>query len=243
MESSLHRQLKEQLGAAVGGQTEAVVAGFRIDAIEPDGCLVEVQSGPLGPLRAKLSRLLPAHRVRVVKPLVNERRLVRRARLRGPDLAPRRSPKRGQAVDLFDDLVGLMPIYPHPNLTIELLSVAIDEIRVNRKRWPGYSVLDRRLREVGSSIFLKEAADLWTLLPGDLASPFTTLDLAHRLGRPLFFAQRVAYCLRLAGAAETVGKQGNRRVYIRRDPGHEASLFAARARRTTSDRDPWPSAP
>ena len=35
------------------------------------------------------------------------------------------------------------------------------------------------------------------------------------LDRPLSFAQRVAYCLRLTGAARVVGKQGNRLIYIR----------------------------
>src|SRR5208337_3530454 len=94
------------------------------------GLLVEIQSGPLGPLRAKLGRLLPEHRVRVVKPVVLERRVVRRARTDGPDLSARRSPKRGAVVDLFEDLVGLARILPDPNLDIEVLPVSIDEIRV-----------------------------------------------------------------------------------------------------------------
>ena len=59
METSLHRQLKEQYGPAAGGRLEVVLEGFRIDAVAADGDLVEVQSGPLGPLRAKLGRLLP----------------------------------------------------------------------------------------------------------------------------------------------------------------------------------------
>ena len=40
-------------------------------------------------------------------------------------------------------------------------------------------------------------------------------ELAQTLDRPLAFAQRVAYCLRLTGAARVVGKQGNRLIYIR----------------------------
>ena len=45
--------------------------------------------------------------------------------------------------------------------------------------------------------------------------PFSTIDLAQRLGRPVWFAQRVAYCLRKTGAARVVGKTGNRLVYLR----------------------------
>ena len=115
METSLHRQLKERYGPEAGGRLEVTLEGFRIDAVAADGALIEVQSGALGPLLAKLRR-------------------------------------------------------------------------------PG---------------------DLWSLLPAGLPETFTTRELADRLGRPLPFAQRVAYCLRHAGAAEVVGKRGNHRVYLR----------------------------
>lgn len=193
--------------------------GFRIDAVAADGALVEVQSGPLGPLREKLRTLLRAHRVRVIKPVVLTRRLVRRARRDGDDLSSRRSPRRGRLIDVFDDLVGLATLFPHPNLGVDVLAVEIDEFRIARRRRPGYTVLDRRLRTVVSSVFLQQPRDLWDLLPGDLrGGRFTTRDLADRLDRPLAFAQRVAYCLRSSGAAEAVGKQGNRRIYAPR-PG------------------------
>src|SRR4051794_35595519 len=95
VETSLHRQLKEQYGPETGGRSEVAVAGFRIDAVSSEGTLTEVQSGALGPLRGKLLRLLPEHRVRVVKPVVLARRIVRRTRRDGADVAARLSPKRG----------------------------------------------------------------------------------------------------------------------------------------------------
>jgi hypothetical protein len=127
----------------------------------------------------------------------------------------RLSPKRGAVCDVFDDLIGLAAVFPHPNLRIDVLEVEIDEVRVLRRRWPGYAVADRRLRRVAGSVTLRKPGDLWRLFPAaePLDGPFTTSDLAARLNRPLEFAQRVAYCLRLAGAVETVGKSGNRRVY------------------------------
>ncbi|MEA2632383.1 MAG: hypothetical protein QOE66_2602 [Chloroflexota bacterium] len=213
METSLHRQLKERYGPAAGGRLEVTLEGFRIDAVAADGALIEVQSGPLGPLKAKLRRLLPAHRVRVIKPVVLRRRLVRRTRRDGADLPARLSPKRGTLADVFDDLVGVAPLFPHPNLGVDVLAVEIDEFRLSRRRGPGYTVLDRRLRSVVASVALRQPRDLWALLPDDLAGIFTTRDLADHLGRSLDFAQRVAYCLRLTGAVEIVGKRGNHRVY------------------------------
>jgi hypothetical protein len=216
METSLHRTLKDRYGSGSGGRSEVTFKGFRIDAVDSAGLLVEIQSGPLGTLRPKLGRLLPEHRVRVVKPVVLERRVVRRARTDGPDLSARRSPKRGGVVDFFEDLVGLARILPDPNLDIDVLPVSIDEIRVSRRRRPGYRIIDRRLVEILGKVRIECPGDLWKLLPEghDWSEPFTTVDIARRIDRPLWLAQRVAYCLRLSNAAEVVGKRGNNRLYV-----------------------------
>lgn len=219
METALHRALKARFGPEAGGRCEVSLGGFRIDAVDPDGSLVEVQSGALGPLRGKLARLLREHRVRVVKPVVVARRIVRRARRDGPDASARTSPKRGAVLDVFDDLVGLIALYPHANLRIDVIEVRIDEIRVPRRRRPGFAVVDRFLRESGSTVSLRVAGDLRRLIPDPPPDRFTTADLAEAIDRPMPFAQRVAYCLRLAGAARPVGKLGNRIVYERGDSG------------------------
>jgi hypothetical protein len=217
METSLHRALKERYAAEGSGRAEVAVRRFRVDAVDADGRLVEVQSGALGPLRDKLRHLLPAHRVRIIKPLFWKRRLVRRSRPDGPDLQVRSSPKRGELVDVFDDLVGLAHVFPHRNLEIEILTVSVDEVRVPRRRWPGYTVTDRRLGEIHRTIALEQASDLWRLLPGasQAQETFTTRDLADQTARPLWLAQRVAYCLRHTGAARVVGKSGNLLIYAR----------------------------
>lgn len=215
METSLHRQIKEGFGAGPGARTEVVLNGFRIDAVSAEGELIEVQSGALGPLRAKLRRLLGGHRIRVIKPVVLRRRVVRRARRDGKDLSSRLSPKRGAVLDVFDDLIGLTSVFPHPNLSVEVWGVEIDEVRVPRRRWPGYAVVDRRLREVADKTVLRDSAALWTLLPEDVVDPFTTRDLADGLERSLAFAQRVAYCLQHAGAARLLGKRGRFQLYAR----------------------------
>ena len=215
METSLHRQLKERY--ACGGRTEVPHQGFRIDAVTDAGMLVEVQSGALAPLRKKLPRLLSDSRIHVIKPIVVARRVVRRARLDSEDLSARFSPKKARPFDIFDDLIGLVQVFPHPNLEIEVLSVEIDEVRVPRRRRPGFAVVDRSLRMVSGSVSLNVAADLWDLLPCPSLwhEPFTTRDLSERLERSHAFAQRVAYCLRHSGAALAVGKRGNLRVYQR----------------------------
>jgi hypothetical protein len=217
METSLHRALKERYATGGDQRPEVVIREFRVDAVDDAGRLVEVQSGPLGPLRGKLRRLLPDHRIRIVKPVPLRRRIVRRARSDGPDLSARCSPRRGVLHDVFDDLIGVARVFPHVNLDIEILGVTIDEVRVPRRRRPGYTVADRCLGAILETTSLVHAGDLWALLPDgcDGRQPFTTDDLVQQLGRPLWFVQRVAYCLRLTGAARVVGKSGNRLIYIR----------------------------
>jgi len=113
--------------------------------------------------------------------------------------------------------MGVVRVFPHSNLEIEVLGVTIDEVRVPRRRWPRYRVIDRCLGEIHGSTTLARAGDLWALLPASCGGrqPFTTFDLAQRLERPLWFAQRVAYCLRLTGAARVVAKTGNRLIYVK----------------------------
>ena len=215
MESSLHRTLKDYYGSGSGGRSEVSLEGYRIDAVDARGALVEIQSGPLGPLRSKLCKLLPRFPVRVVKPVVLARRVVRKRRPGGPDLSSRRSPKRGSLTDVFEDLVGLAGLLSEQNLQVELLAVSIDEVRVPRRRWPGYAIVDRRLLHILDTYSIESPADLWKLLPEghDWRVPFTTVDIARRMDRPLWFAQRVAYCLRLSGAAREIGKRKNLRLY------------------------------
>ncbi len=215
MESSLHNQLKLRFGPEAGGESEVWVDGFRIDAVDPAGTLIEVQTAPLSALRGKLARLLDSHRINVIKPVPITRWIVRRERSNGADMSRRRSPYRGEHVDVFDDLVGIARVFPHPNLTVTVLGVEIDEIRVTYKRRRRDRVVDRRLVDVVSSVALNAADDLWQLLPDELVGPFTTLDCARVLGRSSAFAQRVAYCLRLAGAVESVGFNQRRRIYSR----------------------------
>ncbi|WP_406697162.1 hypothetical protein V5E97_39850 [Singulisphaera sp. Ch08] len=149
----------------------------------------------------------------MVKPIILTRRIVKRTRKDGTESSPRLSPKRGSLVDVFDDLIGLARVFPHPNLSVDVLAVEIDEVRIPRRRWPGFGVVDRRLRQVSATVTLREASDLWALLPEVRGGSFTTLDLAEWLERPVGFAQRVAYCLRHSGAVETLGKVGNRLIY------------------------------
>jgi len=221
-ESPLHAALKD-LCREPGAVYEAAVDGLIVDVVNPGG-LVEVQTGGFSRLRAKLERLLPAHRLRVVLPIPQEKILVKVEE--GPqglrELSRRRSPRRGSMPDAFAELVSITDWLLHDNLTLEIWLTAEEELRVHRpgRAWrrQGWTVLERRLREVRAVHTFHGAADWVAWLPFVPGEPFHSGTLAEALGAPRHLGQKACYTLHRAGLLERLGKDG-RREEIRREHG------------------------
>lgn len=231
METTLHRQLKTHY-AGDDAQFEVRLGAFRIDVVAKN-CLVEIQNGTLSAIRDKVRVLLRRHEVLVVKPLVVRKHLLKTAGRGGPVVERRLSPKRADALDIFHDLIHFTGVFPHRRLAIECPLIEIEERRYpghgrrRRRRARDHEVEDQRLLSVTDTLRLETADDLLTLLPPDLPRQFDTAELAARLRIQRWVAQRIAYCLRMTGAAATVGKRGNAHVY---------ELRRSRRRRDRSNR-------
>ena len=217
METSLHRELK-QLYAESPDDVEVRVQGFRIDAIA-QGELIEIQHGGLAAIRDKVQRLLKTHQVRVVKPIVARKLLVKRKSRRGKVVERRMSPKRGCLLDLFHDLIHFTHVFPHPRLTLEVLLVEVEEWRFpghgRRRRWSrrDFQVEDQKLISVQTHHLFQKPADLAKLVPTNVPLPFDTQVLAQSLKIKRREAQKLAYCLRHTGAIVQAGKRGNSLLY------------------------------
>ena len=217
METSLHRQLK-QTYADGAARIEVPLGGYRIDVVSGDE-LVEIQHGSLAAIRDKVKRLLVKHRVRVVKPTVVRKYLVKQDAPGGRVIGRRMSPKRGSILNLFDELIYFTRVFPHRNLALEVPLVEIEEWRYpghgrrRRHRANDHQVEDQKLLTIGRIHRFHTAADLIGLVPRKLPSPFHTLHLAGALNVERWFAQRIAYCFCQMGATRQVGKQGNTRLY------------------------------
>ena len=217
METSLHRELK-QLYADDGAETEVPLGDYRIDVVAEDE-LIEIQHGSLAAIRSKVGRLVAEHRVLVVKPIIIRKRIVRQDKKGGRVLGRRLSPKQGSIFDLFDELVYFHQVFPHSNLVLEVPLVDVEEWRFpghgRRRRWRNndHEVEDRKLLEVHKIHRFRTESDFLQFIPGDLAVPFHTGQLADKLGIERWIAQKMAYCLRHINAIREVGKQGNARLY------------------------------
>lgn len=222
METSIHRQLKLAYAASEDA-TEVTFDSFRIDAINADGELIEIQHAGLGAIKAKIRSLLDHKRkpkVRIVKPIVARKWIVTRDADSHEIVRRRLSPKRGVAADVFMELVHFTQLFPHPRLTLELVLVEMEEDRIpklkHRFRRKNYHSLEQTLLTLTERVQLKKRGDLWKILPKvRLPKTFDTAELGRQIERPRWFAQKVAYCLRDSQAIELVGKQGNSQIYRR----------------------------
>lgn len=225
-EGSLHAALKA-LYALPGARVEEHVAGYIVDVVRDDE-LVEIQTASFSSAAVKLRALVADHRIVLVHPIAIERWLVR-VDADGAITDRRRSPKRGQLLDLFGELTAFPELVAHPNFRIELALIREEEIRGPvpdgaRYRYPReWWRLDRRLIEFVDVVRVDGPADLLTLLPAAVGSPFTTAEIAAASRRPKHLAMRAAYCLQGAGATRAIGKRGRLQLYevVGREPPHD----------------------
>ncbi len=222
-EGSLHAALKARYAASVeGARVEAAVDGFVVDVAGRDE-LVEIQTASFSSARRKLEQLVASHRVALVYPIPIEKWVVL-VDGDGVILHRRRSPKRGIALDLFDELVRIPELIAHPNFRIELALIREEEIRGPvpegaRYRYPRqWWRLDRRLLDVVETRRIDSPGDLADLLPAGLPEPFTTADIVSATRRSRRLAMRAVYCLERSGGIVRDARRGRLMTYGRTPP-------------------------
>ena len=215
-EKPLHASLKHWY-ARPGDRIEVPIDGFVIDLVRGD-LLIEVQTRGFSSMKQKLKKLLDdGHHVRIVHPIPIDKWIVK-VDGDGTVLSRRRSPKHGSPTDVFAELVSFPELVAHPLLTIDVILTNEEEYRRHTpdRSWrrQGWTVEERRLIEVVNTLLISSTDDLAGLLPTELPEPFTTADLAMKLGCSRRAAQQMAYCLRVADVTVAVGKKGNAVEYM-----------------------------
>ncbi|MCY4010253.1 MAG: hypothetical protein OXF22_10960 [Anaerolineaceae bacterium] len=206
-ESALHRELKRHYSGASGEQ-EVYRHGYVIDVVRPDA-LVEIQTRNFAAIKQKLFALTAREPVLLVHPIARIKWLLRQDG-RGAPYRRRKSPRRGRWEECFRELIRFPQLMAHPNLTLELALVEIEELRCDdgRGSWRrrGVSIQGRRLLRILEQRRLHGPGDFASLLPDDLPAPFTVRQLAQAAQLPRRLAGQMAYCLREMGALQFVGK-------------------------------------
>ena len=219
-EGSVHDALKRRYAAGGDGEAalEVPIDGFVADVMQ-GGHLFEIQTSGFSRLKRKLPTLLRNHRVTLVHPIAEVRHIVKLPEDQDGETTRRRSPRRGAVVDVFAELVYMPTLLEHPRLTLDVVLIEEDEIRIfdgrRGRRRNGWVVVGRRLVEVRRTVSVGAMADLFALLSPKLPERFTTADLAAAMRRPRRLGQQAAYCLHACDVVQIVGKEGNAIVYAR----------------------------
>jgi len=214
-ETTLHHQLKA-LYAAAPDQMECVYDGFRIDAVSEDGNLVEIQTANFGAIRSKLRRLIRKRKVTLVHPICQTKFIVNVDEKSGKVSSRRKSPKHGDWIDIFQELVYLAEILPSPNLSLEILLTEEEERRNPQKRTRRrrrQAKGERRLIKIHDRRTLQTPEDFLSFIPAEMPTPFTTRGLAATIGQEERIARQVVYCLREMKLIQQIGKLRNHYLY------------------------------
>lgn len=213
-EKPLHASLKEWYSRPED-QFEVAVDGYVVDIVRDD-LLVEIQTGNLASIKAKLNILAGSHRTRLILPVAQEKWIVKLAKDDDSRTTRRKSPKRGRLEDLFREMVSFPQLLSNPNFSLEVLMIREEEVRRfgGKRNWRrrGWGIEERRLLGVVEQVVYEEPADWQAFLPKELVT-FTARDLAEAIGVRLRLAQRMVYCLRKVTVINLMGKQGRANLY------------------------------
>jgi hypothetical protein len=167
-------------------------------------------------MKPKLLKLLGRYPVHVLHPIAYERTITR-VDTDGVIGSRRKSPRRGTVYHVFPELLSLPTMLLHPNFVLEVVLIREEQVWIDdgkgswrRKHW---SIHDRKLLEVVSSVSLSTPRDFAALLPADLPPEFDVSELAKAIKQQKVLARKMAYCLRALGVIELVGQRGKAYVY------------------------------
>ena len=190
-EKPLHATLKWWLDENPDHHEVTLPCGRVADVYDGDR-VYEIQTGGFSPLRKKLETLLDTYPVTVVHPIPRRKYLSWIDPETGETTPPRKSPKVGQFIQGCAQLIYILPLLGHPNLTIQLVLMDVEEQRLadgwgnDGKRGSHRAVLLPLTLE--DTLTLTGAEDYGRLLPAGLPAEFTATQfgkVARLQGRKL----------------------------------------------------------
>ena len=196
---------------------EIPLPGGKVADIYDGVTVTEVQTGSFTPLRKKLETLLDTYPVTVVHPLVRRKYLTWIDPDTGETTPARKSPRVGSFADGGKQLIYILPLLSHPNLTVRLVLIDAEEQRLadgwgnGGKRGSHRAVL--LPLSVEGVLDLTCPADYAALIPAGLPAAFTAAQFgkaAKMQGRHLGGTLKV---LLDRGVLTRTAKQGNAWVY------------------------------
>ncbi|MDO5475683.1 MAG: hypothetical protein Q4F43_01045 [Eubacteriales bacterium] len=182
-----------------------------------DDRIIEIQTAHLDAMRQRLQCFLDQYPVRIVHPIPARKWIIWIDPETGELVKRNRSSRRGSFYQAFRELYRIRPWLRHPNLTLELLLIDMDEYRLldgwSRDRKRGSHRYDRIPLALQDRLLLTCPRDYMQLVPADLQEPFTSAQFAAAAGYRKNGFSTVLLLLTEMGVLDRVGKKGNSWLY------------------------------
>ena len=209
-ESSLHATLK-QIYKEPGDKIEKSVDKYVIDIVR-DNLLIEIQTQNFSTIRKKLENLVQNYRVLLIYPIIQDKWIINLDSTSKDILRKRLSPAHGSFINIFRELIYISDLISNPNLSIEVLLIQAEEIRINdglgswkRKGW---SIHDRKLLRILDHKIFSSPKQFLDFIPDKLKIPFSNQNLANSLKVSIKLARMMTYSLRKMNLLKVDGKVG-----------------------------------
>jgi hypothetical protein len=196
---------------------EQKVEGYVADIVR-EGEIYEIQTRSLDKLSHKLAAFLPSYRVTVIHPIPAAKYIAWIDE--NGSISPLRCVrKNGRFFESGRELERILPFLSHPNLSVRLLLIDMEEYRLlngwgnGGKR--GSERYDRIPLGLVDELFLTDAESFSALLPEGLSSPFTAKEFRKAVHGGPKCAPALLKVLCAMGQAERCGKRGNAFLYTR----------------------------
>ena len=195
---------------------EVAIDGYYADIFNDSG-IIEIQTRQLNKLRDKLAVFLEEYHVTVVYPCAYNKWISWIDPESGDISAKRKSPRHYTEYDAFFELYKIKNLLKHPNLSVHLVLMDIEEYKLlngwNYTRKRGATRYDRVPLGVRKIVELDRPEDYMQFVPYDLPEQFTAKDFAKHAKIPVRLAQTVLLILTDLEIVVRVGKQGKSYLY------------------------------
>lgn len=195
---------------------EIKLRSFVVDVFS-DGHIYEIQTRQFGKLRSKLEAFLPEYPVTIVYPIPARKWLLWIDPDSGEISKPRLSPKKGSHHDIYRELYRIKPFLSHPNLSIHILFIDLEEYRLlngwSDDRKKGSWRNDRIPKNLVSEFLIDGPQDYRKLIPDGLPESFTSGDFskASKISKPS--SQIALNILVSLNVVRLSGKKGRLNLY------------------------------
>lgn len=195
---------------------EVAIDGYYADIFNDSG-IIEIQTRQLNKLRDKLTVFLEEYHVTVVYPCAYNKWLSWIDPESGEVGAKRKSPRHYTEYDAFFELYKIKSFLDHPNLSVHLVLMDIEEYKLlngwNYTKKRGATRYDRVPLGVRSIVELDRPEDYMQFVPIELEDEFIVKDFAKAAGVREDTARLGLNILNHLGVVKRVGKKGNAYVY------------------------------